>query len=109
MFLWCLEAIWPYETVGQKDKRPFQKFPLSSCAIRFRNVYKLTWLRMAYANLCWALLLAVIVRSVKTLAFSGKYLKIVESGYTQLPVDVLQLKTPTLAGCHFVMKSPEVH
>ena len=52
--------------------------------------------------LCRALLLAVIVRSVKTLAFSGKYLKIVESGYTQLPADVLQLKTPTLAGCRFV-------
>ena len=44
---------------------------------------------MTYANqlawvtcapiLCRALLLAAIVRSVKTLAFSGKYLKIVES------------------------------
>ena len=43
--------------------------------------------------LCWALLLAVIVRLVKTMAFSGKYLKIVESGYTRLPV--LQLKSPT--------------
>ena len=72
---------------------------------------------MTYANLAWAictpilcqaLLLAVIVRSVKTLAFSGKYSKITESGYIQLPTDVLQLKPPT--GCRFVIKSSqEVH
>ena len=51
---------------------------------RFRNVYKLTWLRMTYANwawvicapiLCQALLLAVIVRSVKTWRFGGNIWK----------------------------------
>ena len=57
---------------------------------------------MTYANLAWAtcapvlcrtIFLAVIVRSIKTLALSRKYLKTVEFGYTQLPADVLQLKS----------------
>ena len=73
-------------------------------AMSDRSVYNLAsndiWVTCA-PILCWALLLAVIVRSVKTMAFLGKYLKIVESGYTQLPV--LQLKSPTFP------KSLEVH
>ena len=60
----------------------------------FRNVYKLTWLRMVYGwDIC------ALLSGNRTLSQNiGVFGEIFED-YIQLPADVLQLKTPTLAGC----------